>query len=196
MKASEEPQKDMLVHYLVRGREALLWKLDGLSEYDVRRPLTPTGSNLLGLLKHVSLTSAEYFGLVFDRPFPGMDDWMTDDSPDNADMWATADQSREDVIELWHRSWAHADETIAAHPLSAVGRVPWWPPERSEISLHTVLVHNVDELARHAGHADILRELIDGGVGLGQTNSNLPDHDNEWWTAYRATLQDTADRFR
>src|SRR4028119_1039072 len=56
--------------YRTTTREALLWKLDGLSEYDVRRPLTPTGTNLLGLVKHLTITEAWYFGEGFGRPVP------------------------------------------------------------------------------------------------------------------------------
>lgn len=192
----EAERKAVLQHYLVRGREALLWKLDGLSDFDVRRPLTPTGTNLLGLIKHVALVASEYFGIVFDRPFPGVEDWLDDQSPDNADMWATSDQSRADVIGLWERAWRHTDGTIAATPLTGAGRVPWWPAERAEVNLHQVLVHNIDEVARHTGQADIVRELIDGGTGLSSSNSNLPDHDAAWWQDYRAAVQAAADAHR
>ncbi|RYJ05118.1 MAG: DUF664 domain-containing protein, partial [Actinomycetales bacterium] len=63
--------KDVLHRYLTRGREALTWKLDGLTEHDARRPLTPTGTNLLGLVNHTAVCAAEYFGVTFDRPFEG-----------------------------------------------------------------------------------------------------------------------------
>ncbi|HVX42387.1 MAG TPA: DinB family protein [Mycobacteriales bacterium] len=193
----DDPEfKAFLTRYLTHSRDALLWKLDGLSDFDVRRPLTPTASNLLGLLKHVALTSAEYFGIVFDRPFPGIENWFTEESPDNADMWATAEQSRDDVLELWQRAWAHADATIAATPLSGPGRVPWWPAERATVTLQQVLVHNIDEVGRHAGHADILRELIDGEAGLTRDNGNLPEHDAAWWRDYRAQVQAAADAHR
>lgn len=55
---------------LREAREALVWKLDGLSEYDMRRPLTFHGTNLLGLVKHLSGCEIGYFGWVFDRSFP------------------------------------------------------------------------------------------------------------------------------
>ena len=92
--------------------EALLWKLDGLSEYDVRRPLTPTGTNLLGLVKHVASVEAGYFGETFGRPFGEPLPWFDDGAEPNADMWATADESREDIVGLYQRAWAHSDATI------------------------------------------------------------------------------------
>ena len=111
---SDEQQKDDLHHYLKVGRDALLWKLDGLSEYDVRRPLVPSGTNLLGLVKHVGSVAAGYFGECFGRPFPEPLPWFADDAEPNADMWATPEESREYIVGLYHRAWAHADATIDA----------------------------------------------------------------------------------
>jgi len=182
-----------LGRYLQRGREALVWKLDGLSEYDVRRPLVPTGTNLLGLVKHVASVEAGYLGGTFDRPFPESLPWLDDDAEPNADMWATADESRQQVIGLYHRVWAHSDATIEALELDAVGRVPWWPAERAEVTLHRILVHMIAETNRHAGHADIVRELIDGASGWLAGNDNLPEGvDAAWWESHRARLEEAA----
>jgi hypothetical protein len=178
--------------YLQRGREAVLWKLDGLSEYDVRRPLVRTGTNLLGLVKHLAGVEAGYLGEVFDRPFPEALPWMAEDAPPNADLWASAEESRQDIIGLYRRVWTHADATIEALGIDAVGRVPWWPPDRREITLATVLVHLIAETHRHAGHADIVRELVDGAVGLQAGNDNLPPADDGWWAAYRGQLETVA----
>jgi hypothetical protein len=188
---SESDAKDVLHRYLRAGREALLWKLDGLGEYDVRRPLTPTGTNLLGLIKHVATVAAEYFGLVFDRPFPEELPWALEGAEDNADMWATAQQTREEITGLYTRVWEHADATIAALDLDAPGRVPWWGPN-GEVTLHQILVHMTAELNRHTGHADILREQLDGSVGRAAGNSNLPEHDGAWWQEYRDRLEAAA----
>ena len=98
----------------------------------------------------------------------------------NADLWATADESREEIVALYRRAWAHADATIAALPLEAVGQVPWWHGS-AEVTLHRILVHVVAETHRHAGHADIVRELVDGAAGLRADNDNLPDVDRAWW---------------
>ncbi|GGK06987.1 hypothetical protein GCM10010123_40940 [Pilimelia anulata] len=188
-------QKADLHRYLRTAREALLWKLDGLGEYDARRPLTPTGTNLLGLVKHLVGVELGYFGEAFDRP---SDEPLAryGDEP-NADMWATADEARADVVAAYRRAWAHADATIAALPLDAAGRVPWWPTERNPVTLHLVLAHVVAETQRHAGQADIVRELIDGAAGLRDGNTNLPPGvDAAWWQRYRADLQHTAETFR
>jgi hypothetical protein len=181
-----------LLRYLQRGRDALTWKLDGLSEYDVRRPLTPTATNLLGVVKHVASVESEYFGAVFGRPFPEQLPWLDEDAEPNADMWATPEQSRDDIIGLYRRVWAHSDATVEALPLDAVGLVPWWPPERRTITLHVVLVHMIAETDRHAGHADIVRELIDGAAGVGPRGSNLPDEDEKWWERYRERVEQAA----
>jgi hypothetical protein len=164
--------KDELRHYLRRAREALVWKLDGLSEYDIRRPLVPTGTNLLGLVKHTAGTEAG--------------------AETNADMWATADESRADIVDLYRRVWAHSDATLEALPLDAPGRVPWWPGERSRVTLQLILVHMIAETNRHCGHADLVRELIDGSAGVNSQNSNLPDADAAWWQAYYNRLEETA----
>ncbi len=184
--------KAHLQRYLQIAREALLWKLDGLSEYDVRRPMVATGTNLLGLVKHVASVEAGYFGATFGRPFDEPLPWLDDDAEPNADMWATADESREQIIGLYHRVWAHSDSTIETSELDAVGHVPWWPPERSEVTLHTILVHMIAETNRHAGHADIVRELIDGTAGLRADNDNMAPGDTAWWESYRDRLERVA----
>ncbi|MDQ1738832.1 MAG: hypothetical protein QOE53_484 [Pseudonocardiales bacterium] len=184
--------KHDLHRYLQQGRDALLWKLEGLSEYDVRRPMTPTGTNLLGLVKHVASMELGYFGDTFGRPSPVPLPWFDEDAEPNADMWATAAESRAQIVELYHRSWTHSDQTIEQLPLDAVGEVPWWPPERRNPTLHRVLVHMAVETHRHAGHADIVRELIDGAAGLRADNSNLPDADEAWLADYRERLEAAA----
>ena len=188
-----DPKAD-LHRYLTLARETLLWKLEGLSEYDVRRPLTPTGTNLLGLVKHVAVVASGYFGFVFERPFPEPMPWYEDTEP-NTDMWATPDESREDTVGLYQRVWVHADAVIESLPLDAPGLVPWWPPERRDVTLHRVLVHVIAETNRHAGHADIVRELIDGSAGLRRDVSNLPDVDAAWWEGYHRRVEDAAKTF-
>ncbi|MDQ3628902.1 MAG: DinB family protein [Actinomycetota bacterium] len=186
-----DPKAD-LHRYLQAAREALLWKLDGLSEYDIRRPLTATGTNLLGLIKHVASVELEYFGDTFrrqnDEPLP----WFEDDAEPNADMWATSDETREQIVGLYQRAWTHSDATIDALALDAIGHVPWWPDDRSEVTLHRILVHMIAETHRHAGHADIVRELIDGAAGLRDGNDNLAPGDQAWWDDYRSRLERVA----
>src|SRR5688500_14084821 len=189
---STPDQKADLHRYLRSAREALVWKLDGLSEYDLRRPLTPTGTNLLGLVKHVASVELGYFGETFGRPSGEPLPWFDDGAEPNADLWATDDESRPDILELYQRARAHSDATIEALPLDGLGHVPWWPDDRNEVTLHRVLVHMIAETNRHAGHADIVRELIDGAVGLRQDNDNMPPADRDWWTGYRERLERVA----
>ncbi|MEU8356577.1 DinB family protein [Nonomuraea sp. NPDC048882] len=186
-----DPTAD-LRHYLQTVREALLWKLDGLSEYDVRRPLTPTGTNLLGLVKHLAGVEAGYFGDIFGRPFAEPMPWMEDDAEPNEDLWATPDELREDIIGLYRRVWAHADATLDALPLDHFGEVPWWPEDRRRVTLHRILVHVIAETNRHAGHADIVREFIDGSAGLRQGVDNLPRVGEEWWAEHHARVEQAA----
>jgi uncharacterized damage-inducible protein DinB len=187
--------KEHLHRYLRTARDALLWKLDGLSEYDVRRPLTPTGTNLLGLVKHVASVELGYFGTTFGRPSEEPLPWYGDDAEPNADMWATAAETREQIISLYHRAWAHSDATIEMLALDAIGHVPHWPVDRSEVTLHQILVHVISETHRHAGHADIIRELIDGAAGLRKDNDNMGAGDQVWWENYCRRLENVAQGF-
>ena len=183
--------KTNLKEYLQGGRDTLLWKLKGLSEYDIRRPLVPTGTNLLGLVKHNARSEFVYFGETFDRP---SGDPLTSfqAAEPNADMWATADESRPEIIELYQRAWVHSDATIDALALDSIGHVPHWPAGVNEVTLHEVLVHVIVDTQRHAGHADIIRELIDGAVGLLEGNDNMPPADQAWWPSYRDRLERVA----
>ncbi|KAA9150952.1 DinB family protein [Amycolatopsis acidicola] len=184
--------KTELHGYLNAARDAMVWKLEGASDYDIRRPLTPTGTNLLGLVKHLSGCEAGYFGETFGRPFPEPLPWFTDDAEPNEDMWATPEESREDILGLYGRVRAHADETITALELDSPGKVPHWPAPKDAVSLHLILVHMIAETNRHAGHADIVRELIDGTAGLRPGGSNLPEGDASWWASYRERVEQAA----
>ncbi|MFF1399466.1 DinB family protein [Streptomyces sp. NPDC058287] len=160
----DEFAKDNLHGRLRRDRQALLWKLDGLSEYDARRPLTATGTSLLGLVKHVATVEARYFGEVFDRPSPEpLPRWQ---DSNGSDQWATEDETRDQIIGFYRRTWEHSDATIEELPLDAPGHVPWWPEPYPNTNLFAIMIHVLGESIRHAGHADILREGLDGRTGL------------------------------
>ncbi len=178
--------KDYLHGQLRSTRQALVWKLDGLSEYDVRRPLTATGTNLLGLVKHMATLEAWYFGAVFSRAFPGsLGRWQ---DADGSDLWVTPAETREQIIDFYQRAWGHADATIEELSLDAPGHVPWW--SRPDVKLFTIVVHVLQETTRHAGHADILREQLDGRTGF------LPEYEEPIDTAareaYRAKIERAA----
>ncbi|WP_086822286.1 DinB family protein [Streptomyces sp. NRRL B-24572] len=184
----DEFAKDNLHGRLRRDREALLWKLDGLSEYDARRPLTATGTNLLGLVKHVATVEARYFGEVFGRPSPEpLCRWQ---DSDGSDQWAAEGETRDQIIGFYRRTWEHADATIDELPLDAPGHVPWWPDPCPNTNLFAVMVHVLGETNRHAGHADILREGLDGRTGM------RPEHekqiDEQARAAYRAKIEQAA----
>ncbi|MFC9268740.1 DinB family protein [Streptomyces zhihengii] len=185
---TDELAKPTLHGRLRQDRKALLWKLDGLSEYDARRPLTMTGTNLLGLVKHVAGVEARYFGEVFDRPSPEpLPRWQ---DHDGSDLWAAADESRDQIIESYRRTWEHSDATIDALALDTPGHVPWWPEPYSNTTLFAVLVHVLGETNRHAGHADILRESVDGRTGMRPEHETQIDQDAR--TAYYAKIEQAA----
>jgi uncharacterized damage-inducible protein DinB len=189
----ETDAKEILHRYLRRQREQLLAKLDGLDDRQVRLPMTGTGTNLLGLVKHVASVDLGYFGDVFGRPHGEELPWAAEDAEMNSDMWATADEARSDIEALYRRAWARADATIDALDLESTGEVPWWPEERRVVTLHQILVHMISETARHAGHADIIRELVDGRAG--NDDGNLPEQEAAEWHAYVAKVQAAADSF-
>ncbi|HET6967275.1 MAG TPA: DinB family protein [Ornithinibacter sp.] len=178
--------------YLRAQREAVLWKVEGLPERDQRMPLTPTGTNLLGVVKHLAGCEAEYFGVCLGRPWPEPMAFWADDAEPNADMWATQDESPGEVLDLYRRVTAFADETIGPLSPDAPASVPWW--RTPETDLHSLLVHMAVETARHAGHLDILREQVDGRSGLREAGTNLPDVDTAWWQAYVERLRGIAER--
>lgn len=146
----------------------------------------------MGLLKHLASVEFGYFGDTFFRPSGEPLPWFDDDAEPNADMWAIAEESRDDIVSLYRRAWTHSDATIEALPLDATGRVPWWPEERGEVTLHTILIHMIAETNRHAGHADVVRELIDGTVGLQTVNDNMAPGDAVWWERYRSRVERAA----
>jgi uncharacterized damage-inducible protein DinB len=197
MATDHDPFKDTLRRYLQNSREALLWKVDGLPERELRLPRTPTGTNLLGLVKHMANVESGYFGETFGHPFPHPErigeapSGITQDP--QADWFATEDESAGGIIELYREVWAFAEPTIAELPLDAPGRVPWWPDDSATVTLHQVLVHVLVDLSRHNGHADILRESIDGAVGMRSDSTNLPDRMD--WDGYVRRLDGIAGRF-
>ncbi|RAO60824.1 hypothetical protein LUPAC06_01447 [Micromonospora saelicesensis] len=188
--------KAALHHYLRENREDLIWKLDGLSEREVRLPRTATGNNLLGAVKHCLNVEAGYFGPTFGREFPTPDELVPltafDEDP-QADWYAREDETKDGLIDLYRRVGAFADQTIDQLPLDAPGQVPWWRPGRQDVTLQRIIIHVTCDLARHAGHADIMREQHDTAIGLRRNNSNIPDDYD--WLAYVSKLTKLADHF-
>ncbi len=183
--------KDELHRKLQASRAALLSKLDNLGEFDRRRPMTQTGTNLLGLVKHLAGLEYEYLGESFKHPAPERMSWIEDGSIwEGADMWAKPEESSEYIIGLYRRACTHADGVIAALDLEAPGSVAHWPADRRDTTLGVLLIRMVAETAQHAGHADIIRELIDGKGGQDQDGM-----DEMSWQAYVAQVQAAANAF-
>lgn len=185
----DEFAKAHLHDHLRWVREALVWKLDGLGEYDIRRPWTATGTNLLGLVKHNAISDSRYFGEVFDRPFPEPLPRWTDAAGLEHERWASEHETRDEIVALYRRVWAHVDATIETLAIDALGYVPWWD---EEVMLFNIMVHRLSDTTRHAGHADILREQLDGAVGVDAKAAPLHGRDSSYWTAHRATIEQAA----
>jgi len=183
-------EKSVLHDALKRSRADLVAKLDGLAEYDVRCPMTPTGTNLLGLVKHVGIASIGYFSVVFGRD-PGIDVvalWGTGDE----NLWARAGQTRQRILDLYAHAARVSDDTIAALDLDAPGVVPWWPPATQQVTLCQIIIHLILEIERHAGHADLLRELIDGQAGRHADDPSLGARTLEQWADRRGRIEQAA----
>ncbi|MCC9306247.1 DinB family protein [Kitasatospora sp. RB6PN24] len=187
---TESDVKADLRLYLQDARDALLLKLEGLSEYDMRRPLTPTGTNLLGLVKHMTSAEAVYFGDAFGRPFAAPGLWIAGAAEANSDFWARADESSAELLGRYRDVWIHSDATIAELPLDAVGTVPWG--DRLQLPLRRILIHVITESQRHAGQADIVRELVDGVVGQRAVDDCMPERDGTWWRDHLGRVEQAA----
>jgi hypothetical protein len=186
--------KSTLKQYLTDRREALISKVEGLSEREARMPRTPTGTNLLGIIKHVTNVEAGYLGLTFDRPFPEPGLLVSEndfDADPQIDWYATEDETVAGVVGLYRRVIAHGNETIDTLDLDSIGHVRHWGNE--EVTLHQIMVHLLVDLAGHGGQADILREMVDGSVGWRRPGDNVPDAYD--WPAYVAKLTAIAERF-
>lgn len=151
-------EKTVLHRGLDRHRDAVLWKLEGLDDERLRCPMTPSGTNLLGLVKHLAAVEYEWFCTTFGRetePLP------FDPEDENADLRVAPHETTADILAFYGRARAAADRVIEELPLDHLGTA--W--HGATVSLRWVLVHMLEETARHAGHLDIVRELADGMTG-------------------------------
>lgn len=151
-------EKTSLHISLDRHRDVVLWKLEGLDDEQLRSPMTPSGTSLLGLVKHLAAVEYGWFCDTFGRetePLP-----FDEDDPE-ADLRVAPSESTADVLAFYGRARAAADQVIDDLEVDDLGTA-WFG---AGVSLRWVLIHMVEETARHAGHMDILRELIDGTTG-------------------------------
>jgi hypothetical protein len=102
-------------------------------------------------------------------------------------MWVAANESRTEIIDRYRRAAKYADATIAALSIDAPGFVPWWP--RPNVKLFNILVHVLAETHRHAGHADILREQLDGSVGFDREGISSAPTNADFWETHRASIE-------
>jgi uncharacterized damage-inducible protein DinB len=156
-------EKESLQVALQRHREVVVWKLDGLDDEQLRRPMTPSGTNLIGMVKHLGAVEYGWFCQTFGRPQEprcAEIDELLEDDPEN-DMRLSPQESTQEIVEFYLRACASADDAIEEIGLDTLGTS--WSGE--QVSMRWVLIHMVEETARHAGHMDILRELIDGATG-------------------------------
>lgn len=151
-------EKESLQVALDRHRDAVLWKVEGLGDDDLRRVMTPSGTSLLGLVKHLAAVEYGWFCATFGRetePLP------LDDADGDADLRVEPHETTADILAFYGRARAAADQVIADLDVDDTGTA-WFG---DAVSLRWVLIHMIEETARHAGHVDILRELIDGTTG-------------------------------
>ena len=177
-----EGLKEHLASYLDHLRGAVLWKAKGLSDQELTRPMVPTGTNILGLVQHLGFMEYGYF--VQCLGFSVQDEHyaaLTASRDDSADMWVPAEVPCAKVLDFYRRAVAAANRNIGALSLDAPATVPWWPEEKRHTTLGRLMVHMNVETARHAGHLDIVRELIDGSVGMRAENTSMPPLGDAGW---------------
>lgn len=183
-------EKAILHARLKLSRDALVWKLEGLSDSDVRRPMTHTATNLIGLVKHLTLLEGYYFCDAFGRPRPALA-WESDEDAKlgfPADFYAKPEERVEDLIADYHAACAAADLAIEELDLDTTAR---HPGAGVAVSLRWMLLNMLIDTARHGGHADIVRENIDGSTGSHRPLEGLPQRpkDTELWRMYNARVK-------
>lgn len=183
---SSTPIRDHAQGYLQEARATVVAQLAGLDDYQIRRPMTVTGTNLLGVVKHLIGIEAGYLGVCLDRPWRENLPWIDAAEP-NADMWATADESRGYIIDLYQEVSRHSDAVLVEVGSEHPGHVLWWPEHSRSTTAGALLARVLKDTAMHAGQLQILRELIDGSAG--SDRGDLPD---DWWAAHVARLESIA----
>jgi hypothetical protein len=185
-------EKALLHTHLKLHRDALLWKLEGLPESELRRPMTGTGTNLLGLVKHLTGVEGAYFCDAFGKPRPPLA-WETDEGValgDMGDMYARLDESADELIASYRAATAAADRAIGELDLETTGRHHLG----ITVSLRWMLLTVLLDTARHAGHADIVREQIDGTAGhMREWTGVAPTDDVEYCDTYLARVRGEVD---
>jgi hypothetical protein len=155
------PERETLEGFLEYFRVVIERKLVGVSLEDASRPMVPSGTNLLGIVKHLGYVERGWFQMGFAGE-PALPVPWTDEDPD-ADFRIEPGETIESVVGWYRRQWERSVEiSSAAESLDQIERRTG---PRGGHSLRWILIHMIEETARHAGHMDILREQIDGALG-------------------------------
>ena len=154
-------EKEVLTSFLDSHRAAMLELCEGLSDEDLRRRLVPSMTTILGMVKHLAYVERWWFQDVFEGracEYPiTEDDW-------DADFRIEPEETTEEILDLYRSECKNSNEIIAAHGLEDVSRNH---SQRPPCTLRWTIIHVSMDIARHAGHADILREQMDGKTGIG-----------------------------
>jgi hypothetical protein len=160
--ASPESERAGLIEFLDYQREALIKKLDGVSDHDARRAPTASSLSLLSLVKHSAIWERRWFQvIVAGRSFHGEWPEVRTEEPDQT-FQLTDDDTVKTVLAYYWEQIAASQQILGSFDLDA----PCAWPEMAEQNLRWVALHMIEETARHAGHADIIRETIDGSRGV------------------------------
>ncbi|UYQ78139.1 DinB family protein [Glutamicibacter sp. JL.03c] len=185
--------KELLLEYLGDARQAVIYKAQGLSDRLARKPLTPTGTHILGVVHHLAITEYGYFGQCLGRSVddPYIQNLLDAEDP-QADFLPPAHLNANGIIGLYRDSILFSDAGIKSLPLDAPVEVPWWI-RRRHTTLEQLVVHMIAETSRHAGHLDIVREQLDGFTGLRPEAPNLPDYSAAQWAEQFESINRLAD---
>jgi len=185
-------EKAALKDHLRGARDTLIWKVEGLTEADRRRPMTPTGTNLIGIVKHMTWIESWYLCEFFGRERPRLAWEWEDDAAwgHHSHMYAKPEETTDELIAAYRAATAAADRTIEDLDLDATGK--HW--SGAPVSLRSMLLTVLLDTTRHAGHSDIMRELIDGATGDRDAPSGFYGaSDEEYRSKYLARVRGEID---
>lgn len=156
------PEKEMLVAFLEYYRETMIEKATGLSEEQARITPTPGANAMIGLISHLANVERWWFQECFLN-IPEVPPSWGDPADGDWDFHVPTDRTLDEMIAWYRAEWARSNEITRDADLDAVAARAWG---NAVVTMRWILVHMIEETARHAGHADITRELIDGAVGM------------------------------
>ena len=154
-------EKEVLGGFLDHYRKTMLAICEGLTEEQVRKPMVASGTSLLGMMQHLAWTERGWFTEVVAQQKV---DYPFDEEDPDADFKVADDVTKEEIFDLYRQA---CDESRAILEKASLDDLAWVEYRKLNYNVRWVVVHMIEETARHAGHADILREMIDGRIGAG-----------------------------